>query len=111
MRAQPLGLMNPCSCGFYARSYTLIHRSAGTAFRGFFRFMNDSDGTPPKAGIAQRHKAPKRSKRAQLVFFSTSQSTGVERWGGPLDRKRLVGQAAYSLRAYIRRDPKGDISV
>ncbi len=44
VRAQPLGLIKACSCEFYARLYTLIHKLARTVFWGFFRFMNLADG-------------------------------------------------------------------
>jgi large subunit ribosomal protein L27 len=82
VRAQPLGLMKPCSCGFYARFYPLIHRRASTIFRGFFRFMNGYDGNPHDGRIAKQYKTSLNPPRTSEIAFSTSLSTGVERLGG-----------------------------
>src|SRR5579871_2377718 len=84
VRAQPLGLIKPCSCGIYARLYTLIHRRATTLFRGFFQFMNADSGTPQGARIVRQYKARTWLEEPPTGRFSTSLSTGVER--------RVVGQ-------------------
>src|SRR5579863_2959792 len=71
--------MKACSCGIYARLYTLIHRSLRTRFRGFFRFMNGYDGTPHPSQFHHQNKASRTSLDGSGPPFSTSLSTGVER--------------------------------
>jgi hypothetical protein len=71
--------MKPCSCGFYARLYALIHRSLGTIFQRFFRFMNPHDGNTHGGGIVRQNKAAALPKYLLSRVFSTSLSTGVER--------------------------------